>query len=372
MSWFTLSPLDVLMFRDAKPFSPGERAWASGGFPPTGHVIAGAVQAHLGRKVTLRIRGPFLCFDQQLYLPRPLHLFQGQSLMPMSWVDPQDPYHQCLWDPSRPAPLVATQMDPNISAKDKGPAYVKATVVMQAQQGKGWHLQDGIQPPWETEIRPHNTIQEGSRQVKESDGYFVETCIRLKSGWSLAVSIEMQSPTTQKWDPLDIKKPIALRLGGEGHRAILDPCPDLQKQWQELQKHSQIVQQSSAPCLAYLITPGVFIKTNNGIPMCRAWPWEWRLATPQPNSPHIGSLVSVATDKGIPINGRIRAQNDQDEEFSLPAPQVFAAPPGSIYFLQKPTKLWQDESQNADKKANPHHRWRLLGYSEMLWLPVAC
>ncbi|MCS7030135.1 MAG: hypothetical protein NZL92_01195, partial [Gloeomargarita sp. SKYG116] len=64
--WYTLTPLDVLMFRDAKPFTPGERAWASGRFPPTGHVISGAIQAYLAKPAKLRIRGPFLCFDQQL------------------------------------------------------------------------------------------------------------------------------------------------------------------------------------------------------------------------------------------------------------------------------------------------------------------
>lgn len=28
MFWYTLTPLDVLLLRDAKPFTPGERAWA--------------------------------------------------------------------------------------------------------------------------------------------------------------------------------------------------------------------------------------------------------------------------------------------------------------------------------------------------------
>ncbi|MFS8902211.1 hypothetical protein NW845_12730, partial [Synechococcus sp. H60.2] len=48
MSWFVLSPLDVWMFRDARPFAPGERAWATSGFPPSGHTLAGALLAHLG------------------------------------------------------------------------------------------------------------------------------------------------------------------------------------------------------------------------------------------------------------------------------------------------------------------------------------
>jgi CRISPR-associated protein Cmr3 len=371
MSWFTLSPLDVLMFRDAKPFSPGERAWAKGGFPPTGHTIAGAILAHLQQQVTLRLRGPFLCLHEKLYCPRPLHLYQGSPMVPVNWLPETDAYHQCVWDPTRPAPLIAPGIPPtSASAKDKGPDYLPAQAVLRAQKGEPWDLSEGVQKPWETEIRPHNTLQTGTRQVKDSAGYFVETCIRLQPGWSLAVAIEVFNPTTQHWDPLPIKESTALRLGGEGHRAMMDSCPVLEKEWQQLQDLSRKIQQSSNPCLAYLVTPGVFIKTNNGLPMCRAWPWEWKLATPHPASPKVGPLVSVATEKGIPINSRTRAQNDQREEFSLPAPQVFAAPPGSVYYLNQPASLHQDQPTKVNGNPNPHHRWRQLGYSEMLWLPV--
>lgn len=34
MDWFRITPLDVLLFREAKPFSPGEGSWAKGLFPP--------------------------------------------------------------------------------------------------------------------------------------------------------------------------------------------------------------------------------------------------------------------------------------------------------------------------------------------------
>lgn len=370
-SWYTLKPLDVLMFRDAKPFSPGERAWASGGFPPTGHAIAGALLAHLHQQVTLRLRGPFLCFQESLYLPQPLHLYQGSPLVPVSWLPETDAYHQYLWDLTRPAPLVAPQVSPQeTSAKDKGAGYLPVEVLMQVQQGKPWDLSRGIPKPWETEIRPHNTLQEGKRQVKDSDGYFVETCIRLHSGWSLAVSIEVLNAKTHQWDPLILAPSTTLRLGGEGHRVVVDPCPEIEKHWQQLQGGSQRTLQTQKPCLAYLVTPGVFIKTNNGIPMCRAWPWEWKLATPHPASPKVGPLVSVATGKGIPINGRTRARNNQNEEFSLPSPQVFAAPPGSVYYLNQPAALHQDKPTKENGDPNPHHRWRLLGYSEMVWLPV--
>jgi CRISPR-associated protein Cmr3 len=76
-------------------------------------------------------------------------------------------------------------------------------------------------------------------------------------------------------------------------------------------------------------------------------------------------LVSVATDKPVPISCRIR----DEKNVSIPAPQVFAAPPGSIYYLEKPETLFQD-NPGLNKKGEPHkiQSWRQLGYSEMFWI----
>lgn len=53
MYWYSLTPIDVLLLRDAKPFTPGERAWAGSVFPPNGHAIAGALRGCLGTKKTI-------------------------------------------------------------------------------------------------------------------------------------------------------------------------------------------------------------------------------------------------------------------------------------------------------------------------------
>ncbi|APB32930.1 hypothetical protein GlitD10_0616 [Gloeomargarita lithophora Alchichica-D10] len=363
--WYTLTPLDVLMFRDAKPFTPGERAWANGRFPPTGHAIAGAILAYLGERVTLRLRGPFLCFDEQLYLPRPLHLYQGEFLRPVNWLSETDSYRHFLWDYSRPIPLISGQTDSKASSKEKGFAYLPQDEILHLLKGESINLNHGVKEPWEIEIRPHNTLKEGTRQVKENDGYFVENCVRVQPGWSLAISVEIQDSQTGEFHPCNIPQSVTLRLGGEGHQVLVTPCAELQTQWQRLQEISQSNLQSNQRCLAYLVTPGVFVRKTNGISLCRAWPWEWNLAQPSNKNSRTGALVSVATDKPIPINGRTRAKNNED--LSLPAPQVFAAPPGSVYYLEYPTSLMQDNAKVNDRD-NPVHRWRQLGYSEMLWL----
>ncbi|OBQ32844.1 MAG: CRISPR-associated protein Cmr3, partial [Anabaena sp. CRKS33] len=87
MNWYKLTPLDILMLRDAKPFSPQERAWAGSIFPPNGHTIAGAFRGLLGKE-RFNIVGPFLCYQNTkntLYLPRPLGFVKSVPLVPLTW-----------------------------------------------------------------------------------------------------------------------------------------------------------------------------------------------------------------------------------------------------------------------------------------------
>lgn len=88
--------------------------------------------------------------------------------------------------------------------------------------------------------------------------------------------------------------------------------------------------------------------------------WEWKLAHTVNGNQTPGHLVSVATDRAVPISCRLRDRQNN----SIPAPQVFAAPPGSVYYLNQPQQLFQ-ESEQASNQAK---RWRQLGYSELLWI----
>jgi len=348
------------MLRDAKPFSPQERAWAGSVFPPNGHTIAGAFRGILGDK-KFQIIGPFLCYDNTghtLYFPRPLGFDQSTPLVPLKWEDTSHHLNSALWDESQPCPLVKPKQKDKPENKDeennyegKFRQYLPFSVVQQyLETGKinrdDWKVTAGSHEdkPWEIETRSHNTLEEGTRQVKESDGYFVENAIRLHQNWNLAIGINQKITT-----------PATIRLGGEGHRVIVEECPELGEQWQELQKISDGNFKSASKSIAYLITPGVFErphtnKHNQKVSLCRPYPWEWKLKD--------GKFVSMATDKPVPISCRIKDKDDR----SIPAPQVFAASPGSLYYLNQPQKLFQD---NAESSVNG---WKQLGYSEMLWI----
>jgi CRISPR-associated protein Cmr3 len=366
MNWYTITPLDVLLFRDAKPFTPGARAWASSTFPPNGHTIAGALRKLLGDKINLQITGPFLCRDETLYFSRPIGFVGSISLVPLVW-DKNSNLHQALWDKQQPCPLVKpSDRNKEQERKDeeignyKFREYLPFTTVQNyLDSGKinrgDWLTEDKTKTeiePWLVETRSHNALQEGTRQVKDADGYFVENAIRLKEGWSLAIGLEQT-----------IETPAIIQLGGEGHRAILQRVEVLDNQWQKLQGLSQENFSKGGKSIAYLVTPGVFERwdsNNNRQSVCRAWPSEWKLAHAVNSNQTIGPLVSVSTASALPISCRIRAKDAP--ESSIPAPQAFAARPGSLYYLNLPTKLFQEETETKVRV------WRQLGYSELLWV----
>lgn len=369
MAWYTLTPLDVLLFRDAKPFTPGERAWAGSLFPPNGHAIAGALRGDLGESAKLTIQGPFLCREEILYFPRPMSHVGSQSLTPISWLDDAHPCYQMRWEQAQPTPLVIAERSELPDSEDESPEehkreYLPFDVVQTyVETGsippEAWQMQHpGEDQPWTTETRPHNALDPGTRQVKGADGYFVEKAIRLKSRWCLAIGLDREIPT-----------PTTLRLGGEGHRVLLERCDPLAEQWQRLQATSAANFQKQGRSMAYLITPGVFErKKEDGQSLCRAYPWEWKLAHTVNRNQKPSLLVSVATAKYVPISSRFRDQ--EDDTRSIPAPQVFAAAPGTVYYLNQPQGLFQDSPSKANGQPNKVHGWRQLGYSEMLWISL--
>jgi CRISPR-associated protein Cmr3 len=375
MYWYKLTPLDVLMFRDAKPFSPQERAWAGSVFPPNNHAIAGAIRSSFDINRNIQLKGAFLCCDDELYFPRPFNYVNQNRLVPIAWLKPEHPSKQMLWDKTKPLPLVIGDRTNNDRDEDKHKKsdyrqFLPCKVVLKFLKNEPLIETDWLvdkdkekqSQPWKIETRSHNTLEDGTRQVKESDGYFVENAVRLLDGWGLAIAVDLETDKRLR----QRQKPLVMRLGGEGHRVLAERCDAFATQWQDLQTASQHNFSTGERSMAYMVTNGVFERVSDrGTPknskykrsICRPYPWEWELAKDSN-----GVLVSVATDKPVPISCRFR----NDEGDSVPAPQVFAAPAGSVYYLEKPVDLWQNLPENADKKSLKV--WRELGYAEMFWI----
>ena len=403
MYWYKLTPLDVLLFRDAKPFSPGERSWAGSVFPPPGHAIAGAIRGLLQEKVEIELTGAFLCRDDTLYFPSPLSYDEGNLLVPLDWDENHHLHGVLESDPSQPKPLVRASWNPREKQNNREEKQFRPylpTEVIKAYLNTGkieptdWQgTKDEIEP-WIEETRSHNSIEDGTRQVQDESGYFVENTIRLQEGWGLAIGVnvigiedkskkipeeKIKSQLEEFNSQLENLDPVVLRMGGEGHQVLMQRCASLGKQWEELQAISkenrdralQLWEQtkdSQKPpeslCLAYLVTPGVFErrdKFKNNLAECSPHPWEWKLSDHSNPAYPKASLVSYVTDRAIPISCRMQIEKDKSKS-SRAAPQVFAAPPGTVYYLKKPETLFQDTAKGKIK------RWRNLGYSELLWL----
>ena len=355
MYWYKITPLDILLLRDAKPFTPGERAWAGSVFPPNGHTLIGALKSIVGDAQNLKLKGPFFCYESTLYFPAPLGFMMGEPLIPLPWL-PERGLSHTKWEQTKPAPLTTRKIlknKENKKNKTETRQYLPSEVIKEYLETGAFAIDQerwkvvvkGEQQPWKVETRSHNSIQPGTRQVKESDGYFVENAIRMLPGWSLAIGLDHELPT-----------PTTARLGGEGHRILLEQCPELGQQWEELVTLSRANSEKGGKSVAYLITPGVFERTHRGQEArCRPYPWEWKVSEQD-------GLVSVVTERAVPISCRIRTKEEQSK--SIPAPQVFAAPPGSMYYLSQPQTLFQD-SPEAPSKVK---RWRELGYSELFWI----
>ena len=370
MHWYTLTPLDVLLLRDAKPFTPGERAWAGSTFPPSGYAIAGALRGLLGTDQQIKMRGVFLCHNQTLYFPRPLNYVGRHRLTPTKWLE-NHPCQIMKWDESKPTPLVLEKrledLKDHENIEQNQRQYLPQEMVVkllrnQALLPEDWLCQGQERPyPWTVETRSHNALTEGTRQVKDADGYFVENAIRLDAEWSLAIGVDDQTHELVKAQ----EDAVTMRLGGEGHRVLVKSAPYLDEQWETIAHQSAENFKQGGRAIAYLITPGVFERKHREQMMCRAYPWEWKLSYPVNGEPP-GNLVSVATAKAVPISGRLRNSKDRLSE-SIPAPQVFAAPPGSAYYLEQPQGLFQDQPK-VNNLPNKVHTWRQLGYSELLWM----
>ena len=86
LNWYVLDPIDLLLLRESKPFSPGDGSWAKGQFPPMPTTVFQAMRSATewqgnksNRKRDLEFVGPFLLYappgePESLWMPTPQDL----------------------------------------------------------------------------------------------------------------------------------------------------------------------------------------------------------------------------------------------------------------------------------------------------------
>ncbi|WP_413176306.1 type III-B CRISPR module-associated Cmr3 family protein [Anabaena azotica] len=255
MQWYVIEPLDILLFREAKPFSPGEGAWAKSLFPPVPTTVFQALRSIADKTKDLQFFGSFLLYDEpgkppEIYLPTPKDLLgvtiqvdedeqqtisKGKKsqkwqrltcLEPLNRENPQwkhlgfnpDFFPEAGISPMVTPVLVNTN-SPKEYISGSPNSWIKAEALITYLQGGTLNFKnngdDFKADPWDKQVLPHIQMESNQRQVKSENGYFTEVAIRLKQHWKLIAAVDTKLPSS------------TVRLGGEGHRALVYPLEDI-------------------------------------------------------------------------------------------------------------------------------------------------
>jgi len=401
MTWYRITPLDVLLFRDSRPFSPADGSWAKGLFPPMPITVFHGLRSLLPQRTSkgdrtnrnLGFLGPFLCDPNgTLWLPTPkdlvclypkdvgakkasnrwesVHRLQPARIRGSEDKDPA--WEHLAFATNHPDPMVITkaihdqEKQQNQRLGEPQP-WIRAKYLAEYLDSKetNW-TQDTLEEkplfhsnPWDAQVMPHIKMKSGERQVEEADGYFTEVAVRLRPDWHFVARLDLPNGLSE-----ELQSGV-IRLGGEGHRALVEPTSE-PPEWQDLRRFETNGGDSLSERLrqrkrAYVLTPGLALAdTENRL--YASYPREWR-----------DNLAGCATDRqlmwgGISaiarVEGKPRTGNEEPDEVAY-IPQRAFVPPGTVYVFKSPPK---EESLLPNDES---HQWlttfQKLNYGKLLW-----
>jgi CRISPR-associated protein Cmr3 len=212
---------------------------------------------------------------------------------------------------------------------------MRASALSAYLQGSLPQADDFHEDPWDTQVLPHIDIKSDTRQVKEEAGYFTEVATRLRWGWRLVAAISARIPAT------------TVRLGGEGHRALVTPLEDWDPgiDWERFRQGTGRV--------AYLLTPGL-AQPEADPRIYQAYPSQWQ--------PY---LAGCATDRALLWGGisAVRRQGSERLDFAL-LPQRAFIPAGTVYHFKEDPPLPRQLIGNPCAQSQT---FASLNYGTLLW-----
>ena len=371
MFWYSLTPVDVLLFRESKPFSPGEGAWAKGLFPPLPVTVFQAMRSatlpyatrEQRQKRDLSFIGPFLRQNETtLWLPTPKDLIcifdedhdrkqsagEWQGIVrsqPIDTDDTDDSAWSLLSFSGELSPMVLTT-SPNGEVSPPLPWISADALLNKYLTGKIKDLVPGdfCDDPWQVQVLPHIHMKAEQRQVKDSAGYFTEVAVRLNKGWDLIAGLSQSVAGT------------VVRLGGEGHRVVMRAL-EIESLTNQLTKLAggALSEPGEGKNVAYLLTPGLAIAGDS---LYASYPAAWKPL-----------LRGCATDKPLMWGGVSTLQRKTHEtdipHFSL-LPQRAFVPPGTIYAF-KAGGSKEVKSLLPDTVSQWSKTFETLNYGKLLW-----
>lgn len=371
MYWYSLEPLDVLLFREAKPFSPGDGSWAKSQFPPSPSTVFQALRSTLAtlkqnKQRNLEFLGCFLLdSEDNLYLPTPKDLIAigKKSLENSSEENSQeDDYdnkentwhhtdrlipanqeeniwkHLCFDCDSLP-PMVAPLLNEDEFICRPQP-WIKWSALHTYLQGNNPNNPDDFKcDPWDIQILPHTHMEKSRRKVLDADGYFTEVAIRLQPQWRLVAGLSVAIA------------PTVIRLGGESHRVLVTPLNNF-TQGEQLQNYK-----GTNENFAYVLTPGL-AEIEPSVYGVYPTSWHTFLKGCVSDRPLLYGGVSMMK-RHLSISGE-----RGDNEFSL-LPQRAYLPAGTVY-------LFKNKPSNSDQllpqcDGNWLTTLQKLNYGKLLW-----
>ena len=385
MTWYRITPLDVLLFRDSRPFSPAEGSWARGLFPPLPITVFHGLRSLLTPRTSkaertnrnLGFLGPFLCDGQnQLWLPTPKDLVclypkdVGAKKASDRWESvhrlrpkPDDTgWAHLAFAQGHPAPMVITKAihDKEQQGKRLGEPqpWIRAGCLADYLNDpeNNWESDDfKTKPlfhsdPWDFQVMPHIQMKPGERQVEDSDGYFTEVAVRLKPGWHFVAQFDSPDEAPPEHG--------VIRLGGEGHRAMVEKMDKAPGEWEKL---SQCETNKGDRDRAYVLTPGLALASDDK-PLYASYPAAWQkildgCATDRQLM--WGGISAIARSGGHP-----RTEEQEPDEVAY-IPQRAFVPPGTVYVfksLPEQTRLLPEESSRQGLET-----FEKLNYGKLLW-----
>lgn len=366
--WLFIEPLDVLLFRDSKPFTAGEAHRAKTTFPPTPLPFVGALRSKIlieqgidfedyrenrtDKKIyvaigkpenygALQIRGPLLAqrlgLNLEVFFPLPYNLLGGEPVIALNPLgkglesascSPAGPMKSfnvtlCLW---KHAEKAGEELKNKMLSSEGLYHYLCG----RPDSAAPWNTKD----LYATEIRVGIELDASRRTAQEGRLYMAEF-IRLnrekRSGFLLEVNAE-QLKEILKPEPFSLSGGL-LALGGERRAAHYEPVELTTSTFRELidsdgQKRKELmdaVKQTQTNgkyrFMLYLASPALFA---NG------WLPDFITDHTELTGEIVGlqiRLVAASVGKPLAIGGWDLAKR-------APKPLLKAVPPGSVYFCE--------------------------------------
>ncbi len=315
-----IEPSDVLIFRDARPFAPGERSLSTGTFPPSGRTLSGALRAAsivqtgglledptswaqgLGTPDStgsMRLTGPFLARKadagwEPLY-PMPADVVRQSS--GWSFMRPTRSTLAANWpkkDLHSLAPVEAGKPE------KFDPGWMDAATFSDYLNGVVPTAFVSPESLFCTERRTSVHLVAGAKTAVEGNLYEV-AYVRMSEGTGLLAHVE----------GIPLRVPCSIALGGERRSAVVTEA-----RVQEPQARVCGSGDGWTRLRLYLATPGRF--DYGWLPSCLE---KGELAGIRLR------LVAAAINRAMPIHGF-------DIHRGIARPTVQAVPAGSVYFIE--------------------------------------